>query len=224
MYKLKMIKIVTASSSNHFRSSIQFLRSVLKFDCDLVYYDIGLTNEEAIEIKKLFPVLKYKKFNFTGYPDHVRLEAPCAGAYAWKPIILSLESHFNGILIWCDSGNIVTSLDEVLLAIKGNAVYTPVSNGSILRWTHKDCLRIHPQFWNKKLRNAAFVGFDLENEITKEFIAKWKYYALQKEFIIPNGSNLQNHRFDQSILSLLFYEFNIREVNNYLGFTIHNDV
>jgi len=218
-----MIKIVTATSSNHFKSSVQFLKSIINFKCEIVYYDIGLTNAEAIEIQKLFSTIIYKKFNFTQYPPHVRLEAPCAGAYAWKPIIISLESHFSGILIWCDSGNIVTSLD-FLPFIQQHNVYTPVSNGSILKWTHKDCLKIAPQHFNKNMRNAAFVGFNLKNEKTKEFIAKWKCYALLQNIIIPHGSNLKNHRFDQSILSILFYEYNIKEINNYIGFTIHNDV
>ena len=218
-----MIKIVTAASSNHFLSSIQFLNSILKLNCEIVYYDIGLTNEEVLELKKFN--ITYKKFNFIDYPSFINLNSTCAGAYAWKPIIINLESNFNGILIWSDSGNIITSLDKVLDVIEKNSIYASATKYLIKQYTHKDCLdKIGLKFSNKIMRSAAFVGFDLKNEKVKLFISKWKYYALQKEIIIPDGSNLLNHRFDQSILSLLYYEFQIKEVDNYLGFTIHNDV
>ena len=162
---------------------------------------------------------------FKDYPSYVNLEFPCSGAYAWKPLIVSLESHFDGILIWCDAGNIVTKFENLIDIIKLHSIYTPISSGSIKKWTHPDTLKIvKTDFSNKRGRNAAFIGFDLSQNITKQFISKWKYYALQKNIILPNGAHRGNHRWDQSILSLLFYDFKINEIDHYIDFTIHNDV
>jgi hypothetical protein len=49
---------------------------------------------------------------------------------------------------------------------------------------------------------------------------------IDKNCIAPNGSNRQNHRQDQAVFSILFYKYlNTSSFsNNYLGYTIHNDV
>lgn len=221
------MNVVTAASSNHFKSCVQFLRSVpLIFKT--TFYDIGLTDQESQYIKQNFNI-NYRKFDFSKYPEFVNLNSQDAGAYAWKPIIVSeMYNECNGILLWCDSGNILNNeifkLANIITLYK---IYTPVSSGTVERWTHSGCLKnmnVPSEMLSLPLRNAACVGFLCNDIYVKQFVDEWKESALFKENSLPEGANRNNHRWDQSILSILYYKYNIQRIDQYIGFTIHNDI
>ena len=108
-----MINIITAASSNHFKTLCQFLRSV-PIEYNTFVYDIGLTQEQSIEIQNMFPNIKYRIFNFSLYPTFINLSSQDAGAYAWKPIIISdVYKETEGVLIWCDAGTIITDVNKL---------------------------------------------------------------------------------------------------------------
>ena len=69
-----MINIITAASSNHFKTLCQFLRSV-PIEYNTFVYDIGLTQEQSIEIQNMFPNIKYRIFNFSLYPTFINLSS-----------------------------------------------------------------------------------------------------------------------------------------------------
>jgi len=225
-----MINIVTASSSNHFKSLCQFLKSV-PIEYNTFVYDIGLTQEEAIEIKNTFPNIKYRIFDFSLYPSFVNLSSQDAGAYAWKPIIVSdVYKETSGVLIWCDAGNIITDVNQFNILenlININIIYTAVSSRTVEYFTHPTCLQIMKSdsfINNSTLRNAACVGFKCNNSIAERFLNEWKSYALNKDASLPDGANRDNHRHDQSILSILFYRYQINPIDCYIGYSIHNDI
>jgi hypothetical protein len=155
--------VVTAASSNHFKSVCQFLDTVPS-SFKVIFYDIGLSNEERENIVLKYPFLDTRIFDFSKYPDYVNLKAPCAGAYAWKPIIIHevFSEITDGILLWCDAGN---KLDEHIKMLEPiileNKIYTPTSGGNIQKWCHSLTLQymnVPSTIFYYPMRNAAFVG------------------------------------------------------------------
>jgi hypothetical protein len=223
-----MVTIVTAASSNHFKTVKQFLNCLPK-SYNIIFYDIGLSDIEQDSLKNNFPHVQHRVFNFSDYPDFIRLTSKDAGAYAWKPIIINqVYSESDDILIWCDSGNMIKNdIEKMLEVTRTNKVYTPISAGTIAKWTHPTCIKnmnMNPNFIHKKMRNAAIVSFLSKDPFVLNFLNEWKNYALLKDISLPDGADRSNHRHDQSILTILFYKHNIPEVDSVFGFDIHKDI
>ena len=211
---------LTAASSNHFKTVKQFIRSLNGAPC--IFYDIGLTEDEVMEIKTL--PIEYRLFDWSQLPTWAHLTSPCAGSYAWKPYIIHTVFQENhDILIWSDAGNILTNVRAIERHVRSVHLYTPYSSDSIQRWTHEVCFKgmeLPSSYLNMPMRNAALVGFVTSDPDVKLFVDNWKSLSLQKELIV--GSR-KSHRWDQSILSCLFYKFNRKCYNRFIHFTTHND-
>ena len=227
-------KVITASDSSHFKSLCQLLDSLTTY-CRLdqiVVYDLGLTNTEVLDISKRYPFVKTVKFNFDEYPKHVNLKERDAGAYAWKPIIIYNEYQRDNLpIIWMDAGNIVLKNIKFLKRyIIKKKFYSPYSSGNIQKWTHSDTLlslEFPDKFLKKRNLNAALIGLIHDKKIYN-LLENWYALALKKEIIIPDGSSKLNHRYDQSLLTLLFYiKFNFFfKIKTYRlwGIDIHQDI
>jgi hypothetical protein len=211
---------VTAASSNHFKSAKQFIRSLN--GAPLVFYDIGLTPDEASEIKGMS--VEYRVFDWSNVPEWGLLTSPNAGSYVWKPIIIhEVYRENHELLIWCDAGNIVHNRTELENCVRNYVIYTGSSSGNVRRYTHETCVRainVPVEYQKNNMRNAACVGFIGNNPICRQFIEDWKSYGLQYDII--SGSR-DNHRWDQSILTCLFYKYHRGECPSDVGFSIHND-
>jgi hypothetical protein len=218
------ITIVTGASSNHFQSLSQFLRSVPQ-GVRTIVYDLGLQQHE---IRQLPSWVLYKLFDFSVYPSFAHITSPDAGAYAWKPnLIYDTCNTFGGIVVWCDAGNLITDLAEIVRVTKECKIYTATSSGTFRRWTHPTALRSLPgseRFLERDMRNAACVGVDTTDKIAQYFVYDWKTFALRQEISLPPGANRMNHRHDQSILTYLIYSYNLPYNDLKVGHTIHNDV
>jgi hypothetical protein len=222
--------IVTAASSNHFKSVMQLIESIPP-QIKVLFYDIGLTIEERQSLQSTFPTVSVKIFDFERYPIHVHLTSQDAGAYAWKPIIIDEvynSSKDTDVLLWCDAGDILNAdIYRCIETVKNNKIYTATSSGNISRWTHPTSihnLQIPSEHLGYNMRNAAFVGLLCNDETVKSFVNEWKTLSLDKDVILPAGANRSNHRHDQSILTYLYYKFNIPNVDYYIGYSIHNDI
>lgn len=226
-----MTTIVTAASSNHFKSVKQFIRSIpqsLYFPVDIFFYDIGLTEKESSDLQSEFPFILYRKLDFSKLPEFAQLTAPCAGAYAWKPYIMweMYQEIESGILIWCDAGNKVLDLISLCAMIKKSGIYSPQSPYTVSELTHNDCLqlmRVPSRFWSMPMRNAALVGAVCGDEVIKLFFKDWYERAMRKELSIPETSSKKNHRWDQSILTCLMYNYGIFCSYDLIGMLIHQD-
>lgn len=222
------VTIVTAASGNHFKSVCQFLKSV-PISFRMIFYDIGLTTEEASYLKTTFNII-YRVFDFSKYPEHVNLSSPDAGAYAWKPIIINeVYSESNtDVLLWCDSGNLLNSdIHECINIVRKNKIFSGRTSGTILDWTHPTVLmklNIPSDMLHRSMRNAAFVGILCNDHITRTFVNEWYTHALDKDSILPPGADRSNHRHDQSILTYLYYKYNVPVIDYYIGHSIHNDI
>ena len=60
-------------------------------------------------------------------------------------------------------------------------------------------------------RAGGVCGFDGRNPAVRRLVDRWKDLALREEVIAPSGSNLLNHRYDQSLLTLVLIEATQRD-------------
>jgi hypothetical protein len=229
-----MLTIVTGASQNHSKSLKQFLGTLknvqIPFQCYI--YDLGLNEETLNSLNQLYPDFIYKSFDYSKYPEYFNININ-AGEYAWKPVIIEeVSKEVEGIIVWCDSGNkIIASLKNLYKIIETQGIYSPTSSGDIRKWTHPLTLEYFginscSLYLNKQNRNGACLGFDTGKIEVKEFIQKFSRLAQDKACIAPEGSSRTNHRQDQAVFTILYYQFFGERMteNRYISFSIHNDV
>ncbi|VDP07414.1 unnamed protein product [Soboliphyme baturini] len=83
---------ITAASDNHF---LEVQRLIVDFqrvlpNKSVVFYDIGLSEDNAAEMKS-FCNVKYKKFHFSNYPVYVRK----LKEYRWKILLIAVSSNIR---------------------------------------------------------------------------------------------------------------------------------
>jgi len=230
-----MITIITAASQNHFKSLCQFIESAKNYNILNIYvYDLGLNTNSIEYLNKQYPFIIFKIFNYKNYPDYFNIEIN-KGEYAWKPAIIYEVSNEvkNGIILWCDAGNkfIINQIDFLIHIIKQQGIYTPTSSGNVKKWTYYKTLEYFNIFDDNPIlnlpnRNGAIIGFNLDNKNVIDFINEYNKLACIKECIAPSGSSRENHRQDQSILTILYYKYtNLQQLyNNYISLIIHQDI
>lgn len=225
--------VVTASDTSHFRSSLQLIRSlqISNKNLEIIYYNLGLTREEMLELKSYN--VKIKNFKFDNYPEFFQLHKQDAGAYAWKPTILWDEiKNSNNLTIWMDAGDKVTkNLFFIKVLLLKIGFYSPLSNGYVYEWTHQDTLdklNIDSYYFWKRNLNAAIIGVNPNNLKIRKFIKNWRDYSQKKEIILPNGANKSNHRWDQAIITTTFYrdfnKFIFPRTHKIFGIFTHQDI
>jgi len=222
----KELVIVTGSDKNFFESLLQFIDSVIKHEQQalLVVYNLGMSKEqiqELIMIKKI--KIQIFEFEFEKYPDFLKIrdEFNKLGSYAWKSAIIRecLIRYPNHYLIWNDSGNLLLSkLSRLKSVLNKYGFYSPISNGTIEEWTHIKTIRSFNLSNNDKIKKrfnltGGLVGIDTSNAQSKEIIEQWFYYSMKEDFISPQGSSRENHRQDQSLLSIIVYK-NFENIKN----------
>jgi hypothetical protein len=232
--------VVTGASQNHFKSLYQFLNNInINFPefKNVIVYDLGLENNNINIIKNYFPNYIYKFFDYTKYPNFFNIKIN-AGQYAWKPACIYetyielYNNNYRGTLLWCDSGNLfIDNMSKIYEIIKKQGIFSPTSSDTIKRWTHPKCLNFldineYDKMLSLSPRNGAILGFDLENKKVCDFIKKFYNLSLLKDCIAPEGSDRTNHRQDQSVFSILYYNFtnNNSLEENYISLSIHNDI
>ena len=211
-FYLKNLTIVTATDEIFYNSLIQLLNNIRYFESKIkiIVYDIGLTKIQELELLNNFPQIIYKEFIFENYPDFISIrdEHSRIGNYAWKSIILNNETKVNhDLLIWFDSANLISKkLIRLRIVLSAFGFYSPYSTGKLSDWTHfktSDFFMLEKKILNKRNLTGGIVGVNCNNILSKNLISDWEFYCGIKECIAPFGSNRDNHRQDQTILSIL---------------------
>lgn len=240
--KLKNKKIIfaTASDESHFKYLIKLVDRFSKFKKKnisdrLIIYDLGLSMEQK-DILSNIELVELKVFNFEKYPDFYswRLKEHNfkLGGFAWKPAILvELADESADYLIWFDSANLFyKNLFLFKLFIEINGFFSFYSSGNIKRWTHESVLKEldiqnNDKFLISKNLTGGIVGFNLRNKNSINFLYKWNELCSNVNYIFPEESNIDNHRHDQALLSILFYQtFNFKLIahSKFLGISTQN--
>lgn len=231
--KEKPLNLITAADSSHFKSLLQLLGSVRRYEpgTPVHVYDLGLTSVQLDILCHKFPQYWVKKFDFSRYPPHFNIRNN-VGEYAWKPAIVweVLQTTF-GPAVWMDAGNVlVNNLDGIRDQLTKHGFYSPHSPGTIAQWTHPGMLKYLglAETWRSDARNlnGACIAFDPRSSNINDLAREWYEGAMVKECIAPDGSSRANHRQDQSLLTVLAYRAGLADAgeHSYIGFKIHQDV
>ena len=230
----EQLTIVTASDTSHFQSLKQLIDSIKKYEKDtrLIVFDLGLKIEELEELNSTYINIEVHKFEYNNYPEHVNLSSQDNGAYAWKPIIIEeILNLSKGLVLWCDAGNLLTrNLSSLKRHLIINGFYSPLSSEKIEKWSHPktlNYLNFPKKKYLKRNLNAAVVGIRYKSRY-KELVDLWKTSALQKDLILPEGANSSNHRWDQTLLTLIYYRDyqKLYSLKTYFvfGIKVHQDI
>jgi hypothetical protein len=221
-------KIITAADDHYFNTLVNFIENYInQFDGKyLIVYDLGFNKENYIKIYEM--KIKYnflfKKFNYDLYPEHVDLKKynGLFSSYAFKPIILYNEANdlenTNNILIWMDSANRfnIESINNICNSVINYGLYTPLANEEktieSIELNHPETVKyfgLSDYEHKNSLRNICgnLIGFNYKSKSGNEIIDKWYFSSLETNVIMPEGSSRNNHRQDQTILSILIYLF-----------------
>ena len=212
---------VTGASSNHFR---EFKMNIGFFSNHFpgkraIFYDLGLDDSQASEVKTL-PFLTYRKFNFDAYPPHIRN----LHNYAWKLLIIQqVLAEFDGAM-WFDTSvsfqaNTSNILERMARAKSGILFYVGTTGHSILAATNPGMLKYFPMKTADTLSDMfqASAMIIINTDEVQKHIMKWACICTFKpEYIAPPGSRLRCgasvwirdkyancHRFDQALMNIL---------------------
>lgn len=240
-------RIITAANDSYINTLVNFIESfVHQFDpAILIVYNLGWnpSNTERIQkIQESFP-FTIKEMDYTFYPEHVNINVfhGLYCSYAFKPVILFNEANEttnrDKILIWMDSANRFdpNTIERICNTVQRDGIYTPTSTEKrtieSIELNHPDTvmkmgLSEEEHKTDLKSVSANLVAFDNRCPKARDIIQKWYTYSLQKDIIMPEGSSRNNHRQDQTVLSILihFYEKenNVSLEKNNLGVRFWN--
>lgn len=234
IYK-KNVVLATAASKDYFKYLLTLLENVEKSNLFLkiIVYDLGLETYQVSKLK-FSNKIEIKKFNFNNYPGFYSevslLNENKIGSYAWKSVIINETlNQYKTQVFWFDSANQITGKCFIFarMALTTLGVFSVYSTGSIKKWTYPSVLKklkIKTKIQKKTNLNGAIIGFDYNNKKSMELMSKWLDYCSNKELIAPKGSSRKNHRHDQSLLSILYYQnnfFYIPKLKFVYGVKIH---
>lgn len=213
IYKKNLV-IVTASDKFFANSLFQLLENLKLQDeiQEIIVYDLGMTPEQVNRLYSKYTDVTYRKFKFDDYPPFFKEvdEYGKMGAYAWKPaIIWEVLNKYKCQVVWLDTGNLINNRFKFVRIVLSNiGFFSPISAGNIKDYTHKKTLNnlnFPKKYKNKRMLTGGFCCFDWDNKESKELLNNWKILSSKKELIIPHGSTPNNHKHDQSLLTLLTY-------------------
>lgn len=216
----KNYTLVTAVDDDHFiylENLIEnFKKKEGKFN-KFIVYGLNLSTEYQVKIHSI-DFVDFREFKFKNYPSHFSLRIKehnnKIGGFAWKPaIILELykEQKYQNI-IWLDSACLFDNrilLFKLLINNRGFASFH--STGNIKDWTHKSVLESNGIQGTDKIlisRNlmGGVLGFNFKNIKAVKLLESWYKLCLNPKNIFPDGGNISNHRHDQSLISICYWQ------------------
>lgn len=213
-YKENLV-FVTGADNSFFESLVQLVDHFQnKFPNNtLIIYNLGINERKLSNLISSYPNIIVKQFNFHEYPTFYskRDNFKKLGSYAWKSaIIYEVIKEYESQVIWMDTGNLVKGkLIFLRIVLSAFGFVSPFSVGSIKEWTHPsvlDVLSVKSNISKKRNLTGGLVGFDYSNENSMKLLKDWFTFSKDEQYISPPNSNRSNHRQDQSLLSILYYQ------------------
>lgn len=213
------VSIVTASDQHFAETLFQLLDNLHEFKNKyfqrIIVYNLGMKIDQIKYLKINFPEIIIQDFNFNKYPDFIskRDTHGTLGAYAWKPnMIYETLEKYKSKVIWLDSANLIDKkFIYVLIVLQSKKFFSPMSAGKINDYTYVDTLEkldYPTSKIQKRNLTGGFNGFDWNDKRSRFIAKKWRDLSNQEELILPKNSTKDNHRWDQSLLTVLIYKYN----------------
>lgn len=230
--------ILTATNNAFINTTIDFINCYeLNFN-NLIIYNLDLNQENLQKILELQKKNNFqlKNFDFNLYPEHVNFHkfVGLNCSYAFKPIIIYNEAindnNKNKIIIWMDSANRFNKnqIENIYNIVKLQGIYTPISAyentiETIELNNHRIVnlfgLTKEEHMYKLKSISAGLFGINYNSNAGQYILNQWYKDSLDKNKICPEGTNRNNNRQDQTILSLIIYLY---EKNNNINFNYYD--
>ncbi|XP_013396430.1 uncharacterized protein LOC106163402 [Lingula anatina] len=173
---------------------------------NIVVWDLGLTPEQVQEVQTWCNVA-YQRFPFEKYPQYLKN----LKEYAWKPVIIKQMVDEVGNIVLIDAGSHIcgkiTQIDNLIqqdgyLLVQGqddDVTQFLYEQMCTFMGLDKKAFKLKPSY------SGNLNGWSKRNDTYDKILKPWVKCALTKECIAPAGSSLENHRYDQSALTLIAY-------------------
>jgi hypothetical protein len=230
--------IITAANDSYINTIIDFIQVFPCIMSKLIVYDLGFNSinlERIVFLQKKHNFI-FKQFDYSNYPEHVDLKKynglNCS--YAFKPIIIHNEAvqyyNKNNILIWMDSANRFTlnAINNIVNITNSQGIYSPISANantieSIELNNHRNVSHYNlTEYEHKNLLesvSANLIGINYASNAGSSILNEWYKDSLNRDIIVPINTNRNNHRQDQTVLSILMYLY---QKNNNVKFYSNN--
>ncbi|KAI8476927.1 MAG: hypothetical protein J3K34DRAFT_516186 [Monoraphidium minutum] len=198
--------VITGASSNYMRGLTNLVGSVHFWcpKCRLAIYNLGLSEAEIKAARDSWCNVEVEWADTLKKQDLMK--------YAWKPqAILEAVEKF-GVVFWVDGGSTITGpLDDIERDLRRDGIYAVQGqDDGMARLTHKDAFKYFgfnskDQFKNRPSFAGNTWGWVKGSPWVEAVLRPWERCSLVEACISPNGSSLGNHRYDQSVVSIILY-------------------
>jgi len=201
--------LVTATNSPYYESLLTLISGVHKFSVDIVdkifVYNLGLDESEIKNLNRLKNV-EVLEFSENSSELHPKFMEP--KSYVYKIYCMYQSSKLGKNVLWLDSGaSPLKSIDVIYQKIEEDEIFLVGDIHINRNYTHQDCrnctLATENELDGKQLW-AGLVGYKSNGKYQHIFDESYKLS------LIPGclDGNQENHRHDQSILSILTHRYN----------------
>lgn len=201
--------LVTATNSPYYESLLTLISGVHKFSVDIVdkifVYNLGLDDSEIKNLNRLknVEVLEFPENSSELHPKFMEPKS-----YVYKIYCMYQSSKLGKNVLWLDSGaSPLKSIDVIYQKIEEDEIFLVGDIHINRNYTHQDCRNCTSATENEldgKQLWAGLVGYKSNGKYQHIFDESYKLS------LIPGclDGNQENHRHDQSILSILTHRYN----------------
>ena len=206
--------LVTATNSPYYESLLTLISGVHKFSVDIVdkifVYNLGLDESEVKNLNRLknVEVLEFPENSSELHPKFMEPKS-----YVYKIYCMYQSSKLGKNVLWLDSGaSPLKSIDVIYQKIDEDEIFLVGDIHTNRNYTHQDCRNCTSATENEldgKQLWAGLVGYKSNGKYQHIFDESYKLS------LIPGclDGNQENHRHDQSILSILTHRYNCPRQN-----------
>ncbi|MBD2865605.1 hypothetical protein [Paenibacillus oceani] len=199
-----MIGLVSYATPRFFASQDKLEQSALRYGADRVF---------AYREEDLLASSFYRD------NQSILLQPRGAGYWIWKPyyILQAMSAMKPGdTIIYSDAGIEITGpLDPLIRLCREQGIVLFQTHNQLNRmWTKRDCFVLmdcdSSRYWDAQQLMGSFSLY-LNNDRSRKFVQQWLDYCCNEQIVtdrpnrcgLPNLPEFQDHRHDQSVLSLL---------------------
>lgn len=211
--------IVTAAGSAFFHALVNLVGSIHYWapGTAVMVFDLGLTADQRLQIGRWRGVeLRWAQ---RGAPTRVRIDGrwrrrphlAVPRYYAWKPIAIAEALESRDIVLWLDAGSDLRGpIAPIIGAIeREGCFFVRGQDLDMSRHLHASCARRlgydKVRFTGKPSYSGNTQGYKRDSAAARSVLAPLVAAACDKRCIAPRGAHLFNHRYDQSVLSVIAY-------------------
>ena len=222
---------MTGASSNHVFSSFNCLYSMVLADpyASYVYLDLGITDELLNKLYSHFEtvlqiqgkmkstgIIGYRRLDWDHFPEwfSISKNRRQRGGYSWKVIpLVDVFLEWKAIVYWIDAGCVIREgISREVTMARHYGLYSPRSRHTVSRWVYPKTQEFlvnnhiipHEVSGDFPMVSGGLLIMDYANTtLLESFIIPYYKCAYTQKCITPVGSDMGNHRQDQSVLTVM---------------------